>query len=110
MEDTEGDLMLLLKDTDESIKEGVVHIISKAGASFREQADDSILSRYLMRYIKKYSTLFSRVLLNLNFSFIFLFFLLFNLFFGFPFLIFPPFYVALCSWGFWSSFSLLGFV
>ncbi|CAM6002717.1 unnamed protein product [Sphagnum balticum] len=44
MEDTEGDLMLLLKDTDESIKEGVVHIISKAGASFREQADDSILS------------------------------------------------------------------
>ncbi len=53
MEDTEGDLMLLLKYTDESIKEGVVHIISKAGASFREQADDSILSRYLMRYINK---------------------------------------------------------
>jgi hypothetical protein len=35
MEDTQGDWMLLLKDTDDSMKEGVLHIIFKVGASFR---------------------------------------------------------------------------
>lgn len=37
MEDTEEQLLGLLKDPDETIKEGVVHIISKAGGSFREK-------------------------------------------------------------------------
>jgi hypothetical protein len=59
MEDTEDDWMLLLKDTDDSMKEGALHIISKVG--------------------------------TLIFSFIIQFF-----FGGFPFLVFPPFYVALC--------------
>jgi hypothetical protein len=36
MEDTKRDLMFLLKDTDESIKEVVIHIIFKASAPFRE--------------------------------------------------------------------------
>jgi hypothetical protein len=36
MEDTKRDLMFLLKDTDESIKEVVIHIIFKTSAPFRE--------------------------------------------------------------------------
>jgi hypothetical protein len=35
MEDIEGDWMLLLKDIDDFMKEGVLHIISIVGASFR---------------------------------------------------------------------------
>jgi len=49
MEDIEGDWMLLLKDIDDFMKEGVLQIISKVGASFKVESDDSILSRYLMR-------------------------------------------------------------
>ena len=48
MEEAEEELMLLLKDTDESIKEGVVHIISKAGSSFRERVDATEVSRYVL--------------------------------------------------------------
>jgi hypothetical protein len=36
MADAEEDLLTLLKDSDDSIKEGVVHIMSKSGASFRK--------------------------------------------------------------------------
>lgn len=35
--ESEEDLLTLLKDSDDSIKEGVVHIMSKAGASFRNR-------------------------------------------------------------------------
>jgi hypothetical protein len=37
MADAEEELLTLLKDPDESIKEGVVHIMSKSGASFRNK-------------------------------------------------------------------------
>lgn len=46
MEDTEEQLLGLLKDPDETIKEGVVHIISKAGGSFREKVAATEGSRY----------------------------------------------------------------
>lgn len=36
MADAEEDLLTLLKDSEDSIKEGVVHIMSKSGASFRK--------------------------------------------------------------------------
>jgi hypothetical protein len=57
-EDIKGDWMLLLKVTHESMKEVGLKITSKVGASFREQVDDSILSKYLMIYINKYFILF----------------------------------------------------
>jgi hypothetical protein len=50
--------MLLLKDINEYMKEATLNITSKVGASFKEQVDDSILSRYLMIYINNYSSLF----------------------------------------------------
>ena len=37
MADAEEDLLTLLKDSDDSIKEGVVHIMSKSGAAFRNK-------------------------------------------------------------------------
>ncbi|KAL2634564.1 hypothetical protein R1flu_006043 [Riccia fluitans] len=37
LEGTESDLLELLKESDESIKEGVVHILAKAGGSIRDQ-------------------------------------------------------------------------
>ncbi|BBN05523.1 sister chromatid cohesion protein PDS5 [Marchantia polymorpha subsp. ruderalis] len=40
LEGTEGDLLELLKESDESIKEGVVHILAKAGGSIRDQIAD----------------------------------------------------------------------
>lgn len=35
--DAEDDLLTLLKEPDESIKEGVVHLMSKSGAYFRNK-------------------------------------------------------------------------
>jgi hypothetical protein len=82
--------MLLLKVINESMKKVSLNITWKARASFREQVDDFILSRYLVIYINKYSFLFFRVLLNLMlFKFLFSLFLIF--FLGSPFLVFPPF-------------------
>lgn len=39
--DAEEDLLILLKEADESIKEGVVHLMSKAGASFRNKGSST---------------------------------------------------------------------
>jgi hypothetical protein len=50
--------MFLLKVTNESMKEVGLNITSKVGASFKEQVDDSILSKYLMIYIKKSTPFF----------------------------------------------------
>lgn len=41
MADAEEDLLALLKDSDDSIKEGVVHIMSKSGAAFRNKGTAS---------------------------------------------------------------------
>jgi sister-chromatid-cohesion protein PDS5 len=37
LEGTEVDLLELLKESDEAIKEGVVHVLAKAGGSIRDQ-------------------------------------------------------------------------
>lgn len=39
--DAEDDLLTLLKEPDESIKEGVVHLMSKAGSSFRNKGSST---------------------------------------------------------------------
>jgi len=39
--DAEEDLLTLLKEPDDSIKEGVVHLMSKAGASFRNKGSST---------------------------------------------------------------------
>ena len=41
MADAEEDLLTLLQESDDSIKEGVVHIMSKSGASFRNKGSAS---------------------------------------------------------------------
>ncbi|CAM6113881.1 unnamed protein product [Calypogeia fissa] len=40
LEGTEGDLLELLKESDEAIKEGVVHVLAKAGGSIRDQISE----------------------------------------------------------------------
>lgn len=37
LEGGEADLLELLKESDETIKEGVVHVLSKAGVTIRDQ-------------------------------------------------------------------------
>lgn len=40
LEGTQGDLLELLKESDEAIKEGVVHVLAKAGGSIRDQISE----------------------------------------------------------------------